>query len=130
MRDDARSAGFPIFTARPFPMKASASIKKLQRFPDHDQHEVPEILADIVVTITTFKRNPAAAVQAGKGASVAVLNRGVPEFYCVVMPNFWMCWMTLLCMIWSSNGKTKNWWIWIFRLIWSHSALRSKGEWF
>lgn len=64
-------------------MKASASIKKLKRLSGHDQHEEPEILADTVVSITAFQRNPSVAVKAGKGATVAVLNHGVPEFYCV-----------------------------------------------
>ncbi|WP_443743739.1 type II toxin-antitoxin system Phd/YefM family antitoxin [Sutterella sp.] len=41
------------------------------------------ILADTVASITELKKNPSATVQAGNGQTVAILNRNVPEFYCV-----------------------------------------------
>jgi antitoxin StbD len=42
-----------------------------------------EILADSSVSISELKKNPMAAVQAGDGFPVVVLNRNKPAFYCV-----------------------------------------------
>lgn len=42
-----------------------------------------EIFADSSVSITELKKNPMAAVDAGKGFSVVVLNHNTPTFYCV-----------------------------------------------
>jgi antitoxin StbD len=41
------------------------------------------ILASTTVSITELKRNPMAAVAAGQGFAVAILNRNEPSFYCV-----------------------------------------------
>jgi len=42
-----------------------------------------EILADSSVSISELKKNPMAAIQAGDGFPVVVLNRNKPAFYCV-----------------------------------------------
>ena len=42
-----------------------------------------EILADSSVSITELKKNPMAAVDAGNGFPVVVLNHNKPAFYCV-----------------------------------------------
>ena len=44
---------------------------------------VHEILADSSVSITELKKNPMAAVKAGHGFPVVVLNHNKPAFYCV-----------------------------------------------
>jgi len=41
------------------------------------------ILADAVVSISDFKKNPMAALDAAQGFPVAVLNHNQPVFYCV-----------------------------------------------
>ena len=40
-------------------------------------------LTDRSVSISEFRRNPRAAVEAGEGAAVAVIGDGKPVFYCV-----------------------------------------------
>jgi len=45
--------------------------------------ESEEILSDISVSVTELKKNPMAAVQAGEGFPVVVLNHNRPAFYCV-----------------------------------------------
>lgn len=42
-----------------------------------------EILADSQACIAELKNDPVAIVKMGQGAPVAILNRGIPEFYCV-----------------------------------------------
>lgn len=42
-----------------------------------------QIHAEIVASITEFKRNPLAVVAAADGFPVAVLNRNQPAFYCL-----------------------------------------------
>ena len=42
-----------------------------------------EILADSSVSVTELKKNPMAAVEAGQGFPVVVLNHNKPAFYCV-----------------------------------------------
>ena len=42
-----------------------------------------EILSDICVSVTELKKNPMAAVRAGEGFPVVVLNHNQPAFYCV-----------------------------------------------
>ncbi len=44
---------------------------------------VQEILADSSVSVTELKKNPMAAVEAGNGFPVVVLNHNKPAFYCV-----------------------------------------------
>ena len=46
------------------------------------------ILADIGVSISDLKRNPAAVVEAAKTQQVAILNRNRPVAY-VVAPHVW-----------------------------------------
>ena len=41
------------------------------------------ILAEVVASVSELKRNPMATVAAGEGATVAILNRNEPAFYCV-----------------------------------------------
>lgn len=41
------------------------------------------ILAETTVSVSELKRNPMAAVAAGEGFPVAILNRNEPAFYCV-----------------------------------------------
>lgn len=41
------------------------------------------IYTEITASITELKKNPMAAVGAGDGFPVAVLNRNKPAFYCV-----------------------------------------------
>jgi antitoxin StbD len=41
------------------------------------------VLASTTVSITELKRNPMAAVAAGEGHAVAILNHNEPTFYCV-----------------------------------------------
>ena len=45
--------------------------------------EPKEILSNISVSVTELKKNPMAAVQAGEGFPVVVLNHNKPAFYCV-----------------------------------------------
>ncbi len=44
---------------------------------------VHQIHAEIVASITEFKRNPMGVVAAGDGFPVAILNRNQPAFYCI-----------------------------------------------
>ena len=44
---------------------------------------VQEILADSSISVTELKKNPMAAVIAGNGFPVVVLNHNKPVFYCV-----------------------------------------------
>ena len=44
---------------------------------------IQEILADSSVSVTELKKNPMAAVEAGQGFPVVVLNHNKPAFYCV-----------------------------------------------
>ncbi|MBB2157377.1 plasmid stabilization protein [Gluconacetobacter diazotrophicus] len=44
---------------------------------------VSPILADVVASVSELKKNPMATVAAGDGATVAILNRNEPAFYCV-----------------------------------------------
>ena len=46
------------------------------------------ILADIGVSISDLKRNPAAVIEAAKGQQVAILNRNKPVAY-VISPEVW-----------------------------------------
>lgn len=46
------------------------------------------ILADVGVSITDLKRNPAAVVAAARTQQVAILNRGRPVAY-VISPEVW-----------------------------------------
>lgn len=41
------------------------------------------ILAEVAASVSELKRNPMATVAAGEGATVAILNRNEPAFYCV-----------------------------------------------
>ena len=41
------------------------------------------ILNDVTASISEFKKNPMATVDAGKGFPVAILNRNTPVFYCI-----------------------------------------------
>jgi antitoxin StbD len=41
------------------------------------------VLAETTASISELKKNPMAAVAAGDGLPVAVLNRNEPAFYCV-----------------------------------------------
>lgn len=41
------------------------------------------ILADMTASVSELKRNPMGTVAAGEGATVAILNRNEPAFYCV-----------------------------------------------
>ena len=41
------------------------------------------ILAETTASVSELKRNPMAAVAAGEGFPVAILNRNEPAFYCV-----------------------------------------------
>jgi antitoxin StbD len=41
------------------------------------------ILAEVAASVSELKRNPMATVAAGDGATVAILNRNEPAFYCV-----------------------------------------------
>lgn len=41
------------------------------------------ILADMTASVSELKRNPMGTVAAGDGATVAILNRNEPAFYCV-----------------------------------------------
>lgn len=45
--------------------------------------ETKEILSNISVSVTELKKNPMAAVQAGEGFPIVVLNHNKPVFYCV-----------------------------------------------
>jgi antitoxin StbD len=44
---------------------------------------IQEILADSSVSVTELKKNPMAAIEAGNGFPVVVLNHNKPAFYCV-----------------------------------------------
>lgn len=46
------------------------------------------ILADVGVSISDLKRNPAAVVEAAKAQQVAILNRNKPVAY-LVSPDVW-----------------------------------------
>ena len=39
--------------------------------------------ASVTASVTELKRNPMGTVAAGDGATVAILNRNEPAFYCV-----------------------------------------------
>jgi antitoxin StbD len=41
------------------------------------------IFAEVAASVSELKRNPMATVAAGEGATVAILNRNEPAFYCV-----------------------------------------------
>jgi antitoxin StbD len=41
------------------------------------------VLASVAASITELKRDPMGTVAAGQGASVVILNRNAPAFYCV-----------------------------------------------
>ena len=41
------------------------------------------ILAEVAASVSELKSNPMATVAAGEGATVAILNRNEPAFYCV-----------------------------------------------
>ena len=41
------------------------------------------IHASVTASVTELKRNPMGTVAAGDGATVAILNRNQPVFYCV-----------------------------------------------
>lgn len=41
------------------------------------------IHASVTASVTELKRNPMGTVAAGDGATVAILNRNQPAFYCV-----------------------------------------------
>ena len=41
------------------------------------------ILAGVTASVTELKRNPMETLNAGKGSTVAILNRNRPAFYCV-----------------------------------------------
>lgn len=41
------------------------------------------IFAHMTASVTDLKKNPMGTVAAGGGASVAILNRNEPAFYCV-----------------------------------------------
>ena len=41
------------------------------------------ILAETSASITELKTNPSKVVKAGDGGPVAILNKNVPEFYCI-----------------------------------------------
>lgn len=46
------------------------------------------VLAEIVAGVSELKRNPMATVATGGGATVAILNRNEPAFYCVPAPAY------------------------------------------
>lgn len=41
------------------------------------------ILAEMTASVSELKRNPMGTVASGEGATVAILNRNEPAFYCV-----------------------------------------------
>ncbi|CAN7437288.1 plasmid stabilization protein [Rhizobium rhizogenes] len=41
------------------------------------------ILAEVTASVSELKKNPMGTVAAGEGATVAILNRNAPAFYCV-----------------------------------------------
>ena len=41
------------------------------------------VLSQVVASISELKKNPMGTVAAGRGASVAILNRNEPAFYCI-----------------------------------------------
>ena len=41
------------------------------------------ILAEVAASVSELKKNPMGTVAAGEGATVAILNRNEPAFYCV-----------------------------------------------
>ncbi|HAA45571.1 MAG: hypothetical protein XD36_1565 [Halomonas sp. 54_146] len=41
------------------------------------------IYSEVTASISELKKNPMAAVEAGEGFPIAVLNRNKPAFYCV-----------------------------------------------
>ncbi|MFT4184772.1 MAG: plasmid stabilization protein [Rhizobium sp.] len=41
------------------------------------------ILAEVTASVSELKKNPMGTVAAGDGATVAILNRNAPAFYCV-----------------------------------------------
>jgi antitoxin StbD len=42
-----------------------------------------QIYSEVTASISELKKNPMAAVDAGEGFPIAVLNRNKPAFYCV-----------------------------------------------
>lgn len=46
------------------------------------------IFAGVTASVTEFKRNPMGTLNAGKGSTVAVLNRNRPAFYCVPVEEY------------------------------------------
>ena len=41
------------------------------------------VLSDFTASVTELKRNPMGTAASGDGATVAILNRNAPAFYCV-----------------------------------------------
>jgi antitoxin StbD len=41
------------------------------------------VLAEMTASVSELKKNPMGTVAAGEGATVAILNRNEPAFYCV-----------------------------------------------
>ena len=41
------------------------------------------VLAEMTASVSELRRNPMGTVAAGEGATVAILNRNQPAFYCV-----------------------------------------------
>jgi antitoxin StbD len=41
------------------------------------------VLAETTASVSELKRDPMGTVAAGEGATVAILNRNAPAFYCV-----------------------------------------------
>lgn len=91
-----------------FPTGAGTVLTRLGDFPDrkHGNREAQElvpfalyplslgaphrktfmpqiVLSHVVASISQLKRNPMSTVAAGRGLSVAILNRNKPAFYCV-----------------------------------------------
>lgn len=50
--------------------------------------QIVPILADVGVSISDLKRNPAAVIEAARSQQVAILNRNKPVAY-VVSPEVW-----------------------------------------
>ena len=50
--------------------------------------QIVPILADVGVSISELKRNPAAVIEAARSQQVAILNRNKPVAY-VVSPEVW-----------------------------------------
>ena len=56
--------------------------------PEFEPETVMPILADHCVSISAFKKNPAAVIEAAKIGQVAILNRNRPVAY-VISPEAW-----------------------------------------